>query len=96
MHTAVQLWLSSYNKQEQLRASWIGLLLTLLAYFIHFVIIHVRMQSCLAPGIQTEPTAGLLFAAGARCENWPGPRGTGFQWAAAQIDATHAVTHLDS
>lgn len=54
MHTAVQLWLSSYNKQEQLRASWTGLLLTLLVYFTHFVIIHVKNAVMLAPGIQTQ------------------------------------------
>lgn len=63
MHTAVQLWLSSYTKQEQLRASWTGLLLTLLAYFTHFVIIHVKNAVMSSPWYSnTEPTAGLLFA----------------------------------
>lgn len=45
MDTAVQMSVTTQlQKQEQLKASWIGLLLTLLAYFSHFVIIHVRMQ----------------------------------------------------
>lgn len=65
-HTAMRLTMTAQGQhQEQLKASWVGFLLTMLAYFSHFVITPCKNAViCSHWHTNTDPTAGLLFGTG--------------------------------